>query len=101
MAISENIVMADAHELFGKLAEQEGDHRAADEEFGIAIGILETLGMPDRLRDLHMDYAELLDARHDTQASVRHWRQAAQLGKMDAAGLRLNDTAEQTGAFSG
>jgi tetratricopeptide (TPR) repeat protein len=100
-ATGENLVSAEAHQLLGKVAEQKGDQRAADEEFGIAIGILGTLDMPDRLRDLHMDYAELLDARHDTQASVRHWRQAAQLGKMDAAGLRLNDTAEQTGAFSG
>ena len=86
---------------FGKLAELEGDQRAADEEFGIAIGILETVGMPDRLRDLHMDYATLLDARHDTEASVRHWRQAAQLGKLDAAGLSLSGAAKRGGALSG
>jgi tetratricopeptide (TPR) repeat protein len=97
----ENLVRAEAHELYGRLAEQEGDQRAADEEFGIAIGILETLGMPDRLRDLHMVYATLLDARHDTQASVGHWRRAAQLGKLDAAGLGLSDAAERTGAHSG
>ncbi len=89
-ATGENVVVAEAHALLGKLAEGEGDRRAADEEFGIAIGILETVGMPDRLRDLHMDYAALLDARHDTEASVRHWRQAAQLGKLDAAGLGLS-----------
>lgn len=97
----ENLVRAEAHELYGRLAEGEGDQRAADEEFGIAIGILETLGMPDRLRDLHMVYATLLDARHDTQASVGHWRRAAQLGKLDAAGLGLSDAAERTGALSG
>ncbi|MGA8923326.1 MAG: tetratricopeptide repeat protein [Candidatus Dormiibacterota bacterium] len=100
-ATGENLVRAEAHELSGKLAERHGDQRAADEEFGIAIGILETVGMPDRLRDLHMDYATLLDARHDTEASVRHWRQAAQLGKLDAAGLGLSGAAKRAGALSG
>ncbi len=101
MAISEKIVMADAHALLGKLAEQEGDRRSADEEFGIAIGILETVGMPERLRDMHMDYATLLDARHDTEASVRHWRQAAQLGKLDSTGLAWSGAAKRAGALSG
>lgn len=96
----ENLVRAEAHELFGRLAEQEGDRRAADEEFGIALGILETVGMPDRLRDLHMEYATLLDARHDSEASVRHWRRAAQLGKLDTAGLALSAAARRTGALS-
>ncbi|HUZ87904.1 MAG TPA: tetratricopeptide repeat protein [Candidatus Baltobacterales bacterium] len=94
-ATGENLVRAEAHTLFGQLAEREGDRRAADEEFGIAIGILETVGMPDRLRDLHIDYATLLDARHDTEASVRHWRQAAQLGKLDTAGLALSGAAKR------
>jgi len=94
-AMAENLVLAEAHTLLGQLAEREGDRRAADEEFGIAIGILETVGMPDRLRDLHMEYAALLDARHDIEASVRHWRQAAQIGKLDAAGLELSGTAKR------
>ncbi|HSP08904.1 MAG TPA: tetratricopeptide repeat protein [Candidatus Dormibacteraeota bacterium] len=100
-ATGENLVRAQAHELFGKLAEKEGDRRAADEEFGIAIGILETVGMPDRLRDLHIDYATLLDARQDTEASVRHWRQAAQLGKLEAAGLKSRAAAQGEVALSG
>jgi len=100
-ATGESLVRAAAHALFGKLAEQEGDQSTADEEFGIAIGILEAVGMPDRLRDLHMEYATLLDARHDTEASVRHWRQAAQLGKLDAAGTASSGAAKQAGALSG
>ena len=100
-ATGENLVRAEAHELLGQLAEREGDRRAADEEFGMAIGILEAVGMPDRLRDLHMDYATLLDARHDTEASVRHWRQAAQLGKLDAAGTASSGAAKRAGALTG
>jgi tetratricopeptide (TPR) repeat protein/DNA-binding XRE family transcriptional regulator len=96
-ATGENLVRAEAHSLFGKLAEREGDQRTADEEFGIAIGILETVGMPDRLRDMHMDYATMLDARHDTEASVGHWRQAAELGKLDAAGLAWDGAAKRAG----
>jgi tetratricopeptide (TPR) repeat protein len=96
-ATGENLVRAEAHELLGKLAEQEGEQRTADEEFGVAIGILETVGMPDRLRDTHMEYATLLDARHDSEASVRHWRQAAELGKLDAAGLKWSGGANRAG----
>ncbi|HUY73791.1 MAG TPA: tetratricopeptide repeat protein [Candidatus Dormibacteraeota bacterium] len=99
-ATGENLVRAEAHELLGQLAEREGDRRGADEEFGIAIGILKTLGMPDRLRDLHMEYATLLDARHDIEASVRHWRQAAQLGKLATAGLALSGAKKTAGALS-
>lgn len=96
-ATGENLVRAATHELLGRLAEQEGDQRTADEQFGIAIGILETVGMPDRLRDMHMDYATLLDARHDIEASVGHWRQAAELGKLDAAGLGWSGAAKRVG----
>ncbi|MGH7765243.1 MAG: tetratricopeptide repeat protein, partial [Candidatus Dormibacteraceae bacterium] len=96
-ATGESLVLAEAHELLGKVAEHESDPRAADQEFATAIGLLETVGMPDRLRDLHMEYATLLDARPDIEASVRHWRQAAQLGKLDAAGLKWSGSEQEAG----
>jgi tetratricopeptide (TPR) repeat protein len=86
-AVGERIVLANAGVLLGQLEEREGNRRLADDHFGNAMQILEELGMPDRLRDAHMSYAELLDARHDVVAASRHWKQAAEIGVVAALGL--------------
>ncbi|HYM97429.1 MAG TPA: tetratricopeptide repeat protein, partial [Candidatus Sulfotelmatobacter sp.] len=88
LAINEQIVLAEAHALLAKIAEHEGSRRTADDEFGTAIAILERLAMPDRLRDAHMEYAALLDARPDHTASARQWKRAAELGRLTATGIR-------------
>lgn len=99
-ATGEGLVRAEARQLLGKLAEIEGEPRVADEHYGIAIGILEQLGMPDRLRDLHMDYASALDARDDTAASVQHWRRAAELGRLEGMGLKRTGVQTPLGMTS-
>jgi tetratricopeptide (TPR) repeat protein len=86
-AVGERIVLANARVLLGQLEERKGNRRLADDHFGSAIAILEELGMPDRLRDAHMNYAELLDAREDVVAASRHWKQAAEIGVVAALGL--------------
>jgi tetratricopeptide (TPR) repeat protein len=83
----ERIVQAEARVLLAKLEERKGNPRLADDHFGDAIQILEELGMPDRLRDAHMEYAALLDARQDLAAAARHWKQAAEVGVVAALGL--------------
>jgi tetratricopeptide (TPR) repeat protein/DNA-binding XRE family transcriptional regulator len=88
LALNERIVLAEAHALLGKIAEHDGSRRTADDEFGKAIAMLEQIDMPDRLRDMHMEYAALLDARMDTTLSVGHWKRAAELGKLTSAGIR-------------
>jgi tetratricopeptide (TPR) repeat protein len=85
----EGIVQASTHELLGMLAERQGDIDAADMEFGIAIAILEQLGMPDRLRDLHMQYAEIMEGREDIRAAAQHWKLAAELGRQSTSGFDI------------
>jgi hypothetical protein len=49
--------------------------------------------MPDRLRDCHMAYGEVLDRRGDSSSAARHWRLAAEIGKAAALGIALRRTA--------
>jgi tetratricopeptide (TPR) repeat protein len=86
-AVGERIVLANARLLLGHLEERKGNRRLADDHFGNAIRILDELGMPDRLRDAHMEYAELLEARQDLVAALRHWKQGAEIGVVAALGL--------------
>ena len=57
-----------------------------------AVPILEELGMPDRLRDAHMEYAELLEARQDMPASHHHWKRAAEIGRLASLGVKWAGT---------
>jgi tetratricopeptide (TPR) repeat protein len=91
--VRERIVLANAHVLLGELEERNGRPHLTDEHFDIAIRSLEELNMPDRLRDAHMDYAELLEARQDVAAAMGHWKRAAEIGKAAALGARWIDRA--------
>jgi tetratricopeptide (TPR) repeat protein len=86
-AIPERIVIANSRILLGKLDERQGNEALADTQFETAIRILEEIGMPDRLRDAHMEYAEVLDARDDSASGARHWKLAAEIGKMASLGV--------------
>jgi len=92
-ATGERIVLAEARMLRAQLEERNGNRSVADDDFGNAIRILEELGMPHRLRDAHMEYAELLEARQDLIAALRHWKQGAEIGKVAATGLAWAGTA--------
>jgi len=85
--VDERVVLATARILLGRLEEQTGNPRLADDHFETGIRLLEQLRMPDRLRDAHMEYAELLEARQDLVAALRHWKQGAEIGKVAATGL--------------
>jgi tetratricopeptide (TPR) repeat protein len=87
-ALGEGIVIAEANLLLGQIDEHSGNPRTADQRFEAAIGVLEKLGMPYRLRDCHMMYAELLEARQDIVGAAQHWRRAAEIGKLSAAGIK-------------
>ncbi|HSS93638.1 MAG TPA: tetratricopeptide repeat protein, partial [Candidatus Dormibacteraeota bacterium] len=87
-ATGEKIVQAEAVILLARVEERKGNRTQADSHFGDAIRILEELRMPDRLRDAHMDYAELLDERPDAVAAAGHWKLAAEIGKAAALGLK-------------
>ncbi|HEX9475936.1 MAG TPA: tetratricopeptide repeat protein [Candidatus Dormibacteraeota bacterium] len=92
-ATGERIVLAEAHVLLGQVEERIGNRAVADDHFEIGIRILEDMGMPDRLRDTHMQYAELLEGRQDAVAASRHWKLAAEIGKAATLGLRWAGSA--------
>jgi tetratricopeptide (TPR) repeat protein len=92
-AIPERVVVANARVLLAKLCERKGNATLADGHFETAIRILEEIGMPDRLRDAHMEYAEVLDARDDTASGARHWKLAAETGKMASLGVNWSGSA--------
>ncbi len=70
-AFGERIVVADAEMLLGKLEEKLGNAGLADAHYQAAIRNLEEIEMPNRLRDCHVEYAQLLEARGDIRAALR------------------------------
>src|SRR5712692_5148469 len=62
---------AEVRMLVGRIEEWCGNYTKADEEFETAIRVLEQLDNPALLRDSHMAYAELLEARRDITAAAR------------------------------
>lgn len=82
-------VQAEVRMLVGQAEEWCGNTANADEQFETAIRILEQLSAPELLRDAHMAYAELLEARQDIPAAAHHWKAAAEICKLGAA-LRSN-----------
>jgi hypothetical protein len=67
-----------------------GDIPAADAHFHQAIETLGELEMPERLRDCHMAYAQVLEDRGDVISAAQHWKLAAEIGKSAALGIAIN-----------
>lgn len=94
-------VQAEVRILVGQVEEWCGNSANADEQFETAIRILEQLNAPELLRDAHMAYAELLEARQDIPAAAHHWKLAAEICKLAATPgsngeLRTNTTRSLT-----
>jgi hypothetical protein len=80
-------VLADVHSVLGQLEERIGNVLAADDHFREAIQMLGELEAANRLRDCHMDYAQMLEDRGDVGTATRHWKAAAEIGKAAALGI--------------
>jgi tetratricopeptide (TPR) repeat protein len=89
-ACGERACLAQVHVLHGQMEEMLDRTQAADQHFEAAIEILSELEVPNRLRDCHMDYANLLEARGELNAAARHWKLAAEIGKAAALGVANN-----------
>jgi tetratricopeptide (TPR) repeat protein len=89
-AFGERTVLAEVHGLLGQLEERLDNAPAADDHYLQAFEILGDLEMPNRLRDCHMDYAQVLEGRGDIGAAARHWRLAAEIGKAASLGMASN-----------
>jgi tetratricopeptide (TPR) repeat protein len=89
-ASGERVCLARVHVLRGQLEGMLDRPQAADQNFEAAIDILNELEMPNRMRDCHMDYARMLEARGDLNAAAKHWKLAAEIGKLAALGVAVN-----------
>jgi hypothetical protein len=61
------------------LHERSGHREVADKEFGVAMRLFQREGLLDRLAESHASYADVLEARGDTRAASKHWKEAAKL----------------------
>jgi len=86
-AFGERIVLTEALVLLGRLDEEIGDRGSADDHFLKAIRLLDGLDMPNRLRDCHLTYAQVLEDRGDLRAAIQHLRLAAEIAKAAALGI--------------
>jgi tetratricopeptide (TPR) repeat protein len=89
-AFGERILLADVNALLGQLEERLDDIPVADDRFRQALHLLSELEMPDRLRDCHMEYAQVLDDRGDVAGAARHWKLAAEIGKSASLGISFH-----------
>ncbi len=70
--------------LLGRLEEELGNPQAADDYYRSAIRALEEIDMPVRLRDCHVEYAQVLEARGDIEAAYRQLKLAVAADKTAA-----------------
>lgn len=85
MAFDERIVVADAAMLLGRLEEGLGNPGAADDRFRLAISALQAIDMPNRLRDCHLEYAQILEDRGEIHAALRQLKLAVATERTVAA----------------
>jgi len=90
-AVREPSVQAKVCMVLGQVEEWRGNLVRADQQFETAIRILERVGKPEPLRDAHMAYAELLEARRAISKAAHHWRLAAEIGKL--ASIMIDSSA--------
>jgi tetratricopeptide (TPR) repeat protein len=84
-AFGERIVVADAAMLLGRLEEGLGNAQSADDRYRTAIRALGEIEMPNRLRDCHVEYAQVLEARGDIHAAYRQLQLAVAADRSAAA----------------
>src|ERR1700682_566611 len=89
-AAGERGCLAQVHVLQAQLDEMLDKTQAADQHFEAAIQILGELEMPNRLRDCHMAYANMLEARGELSVAARHWKLAAEIGKAATLGVAIH-----------
>jgi len=85
--LNERIAESNGHHLLGEAMEQLGDSDAADREYRIALDLLREDGVDERLIEVHVSYASVLERRSDLAAALGQLKQAAAIasGRTSAA----------------
>lgn len=81
--LNERTSLADAHELIGRIYAARKDWSGSDREFAAAIGILQDLGIPERLARIHAVYATILEKHGKATKARSHWRKAVEADHPD------------------
>jgi tetratricopeptide (TPR) repeat protein len=79
----ENVMIANAHEMFGQIADMNSDVRRSDNEFATAIAMYESAGLSDRLVTCRAIYAKVLEARGDTAGALAQLKLAVRATRPD------------------
>jgi tetratricopeptide (TPR) repeat protein len=77
--------LGEAHTMLGRVAESEGDTATADREFGRAISVFERAGLTEHLVACLAAYAQVLEARGDTQGALDILKRAVAATRPDLA----------------
>ena len=75
--------LAHAHQLLGQVAEASGMKAAADQEFNLAISILEHAGLTQRLVSSFAAYAKILEDRGDIGGALEQMKRAVTVTRPD------------------
>jgi tetratricopeptide (TPR) repeat protein len=75
--LHERIAESTGHHLLGEAMEQLGVSDAADDEYRMALDLLREDGMDERLIEVHISYASVLEGRSDLAAALGQLKQAA------------------------
>ncbi len=82
----ENAMIASAHEMFGQIADVQGNDRQADAAFATAIAMFESEKLADRLVTCRATYAKVLERRGNTAADLEQLKLAVAATRPDLGG---------------
>lgn len=88
--MGERATEADAHFWLGKIAAEDGDEKATDREFSLALDQIARLNLTERLVRAHAAYAEILEQRGDVAGANQQLKRVLALQRPDliSAGIR-------------
>jgi tetratricopeptide (TPR) repeat protein len=75
--MSERLAESTGHHLLGEAMERLGAPAAADAEYRMALDLLRKDGVDERLIEVHISYASVLERRSDLAAALGQLKQAA------------------------
>lgn len=75
--LNERLAESTGHHLLGEAMERLGVPAAADDEYRMALDLLREDGVDERLIEVHISYASVLERRSDLAAALGQLKQAA------------------------
>ncbi len=79
----ESAMLANAHEMFGQIADMVGDVRETDAQFASAIAIYESARLSDKLVTCRAVYAKILEGRGNTSGALEQLKLAVATTRPD------------------